>query len=391
VKGGDVSLFGSKARLRWTEMGERQLTYGIEGAPKQPKLILTAERWGYHPTYPTGIPSGKAVTSTHITGYAPKQIPASLYFQTTRVPKTSHFFDWDHFFRPTTKKPVKTPPIKPASPGIAAVSPVSAPILGGIVSSHMPELQLQRIISPKPSAKVAYAEPSLGLGGVRVTDAGLPVLQPQRTISPKPSAKVAYADPPKPSPTLERILMGVSTPKRAPAITTKPKTTLNDIIGAIHPLPTPTAATIPKHKKTEQQAKTPSFALDPEPATAPSTQPFTWIAPTPFSGGAWQTPTPTPVTILKTPPITTLDTETKGAGEPPSGIGTMAAMPPLPPMIIPPSDKSKKRKKRKTPKKRGMFAWEVKNPIRAFFGTPAEDTKELQSILGIAPTRTTKK
>jgi hypothetical protein len=33
----------------------------------------------------------------------------------------------------------------------------------------------------------------------------------------------------------------------------------------------------------------------------------------------------------------------------------------------------------------------VKNPIRAFFGTPAEDAKEIQSILGITPVRKPKK
>jgi hypothetical protein len=65
--------------------------------------------------------------------------------------------------------------------------------------------------------------------------------------------------------------------------------------------------------------------------------------------------------------------------------------PPPPTWILPkPKDKPKKRK-RKTSKKRGMFAWEVKNPIRAFFGTPAEDAKEIQSILGITPVRKPKK
>jgi hypothetical protein len=129
----------------------------------------------------------------------------------------------------------------------------------------------------------------------------------------------------------------------------------------------------------------------PSPISSPPSLPYTPHQSTRTATGLIPSPLPSPISSPPSLPLTTIPA-TLPASRPstPPFTGLVPSLPPT--WLLPkPGDKSKKRKKRKTPKKRGMFAWEVKNPIRPFFGTPAEDAKELQSILGIAPTRTQKK
>ena len=61
-------------------------------------------------------------------------------------------------------------------------------------------------------------------------------------------------------------------------------------------------------------------------------------------------------------------------------IPTIPKIPIIPFISFPEEDKKKRRRKPRG--KRGMFAWDVKNPIRAFFGEDARAGKNLHSIVG---------
>ena len=357
LKGGEISLFGSKARMRWTEIGEHKIAYGVEGAPKQFRGTITAERWGYHPTYPTGLASSRAAAHAQVGGYTPKQIAPNMFFKTTGVPETSRFFDYEHLARPTAPTPLASTethgalgvkssipsPRRMAQPPIAAAS---APLTG-----------------------TSYAEPAPSV-------IGMPALQPQRTVSPEPPARTAYAEHPKPNPTLKRLIANIGIPKRERTTTAKSKNAIRGIIGMpAHPLSsTTTIENRGEYTEAERrQVKAPSFGIAP--------------APMPFGGGAWNILTPTPTTVSKTQPLTLTETETKGGGEPPTGIGVLTMPPPPNGIMAVPASKTKRRKsKKKTLKKRGTFWWEVRNPLRPFFEvnkTHIKQGKDLKSIIGV--------
>ena len=390
AKAGEAQLFGSEARMRWTELGERRLIYGIEGAPKQPKITLTAERWGYHPTYPTGI-TGEAIAPGYFKGYTPpKQIPSDMYFVTEGVPASSRFFDISHFLRPAKPKPVETPPIKPVDRGIGAVTPRVRS--EGI--APIPEL--------KPEA------PTVCVGGVCYRDVGVPL--PQR-VQPTPAkAQVPYAEPPKPDPTLQKILGEVGKVERKPAVVTKPKTTIEDIVGQVEPITKGKALTIErvkphkrprpdKRRKTGWGAYTPP-SFEKKDVTAPSVPPFAGITPIHIAEEEdWRKTMPIHITEVETitdtvtepypypetypypTPIPYPEPEPEAEPEPtPEPWGEWTVMPPpkktpFPEPRIPKGKPPKEdvKRRRKVRGKREEYEWHLANPLVTldeFFGNP---------------------
>ena len=382
AKVGESQLFGSEARMRWTELGERRLIYGIKGAPKQPKIMVTTDGGGYHPTYPTGIVAGEAVAPGYFRGFtAPKQIPPDMYFKTTFA-DSSIFYDYGHLMRPTRVKPVETPPIKPVDRGIGAVTP-------RVKSEGIAPISELKPKAPIEAVRVQYAEPTVCIGGVCYRDVGMPALQ--RDLSVKQPAKpgVKYAEPFKPDPAFKRLWDEVEKVdsrkptaegaephrRRKPGERRKTRWELHKPLSSeTGDVTAPFAEITPIHisKEDDWRKTMPAHLTEVEIITDTVVEPYPYPETYPY-------PTPTPYP----------EPEPEEVPEPtPEPWGEWTIMPPPTPTPFPepriPKGKPTKddlKRRRKVRGKRGEYEWHIENPLITldeFFANPPKPKKPVK-------------
>jgi hypothetical protein len=359
VKGGDVRMAGSEARMRWTEIGERRLIYGIKGAPKQPKLEITTEGWRFRPTFPPSFRLHAGVPTPQprgIGGYAPKQIPPDMYFK-SGVPESSRFMDFEHALRPTTPAPTKPLPTVPAA---RAVAPRGVP--SRTVPTYEPHPQRAPATALAMPRQVAYAEPiTFKIPSARPRDVGVsptPQMQRAPATAPPLPRRATYAEPPTPSKTVETILAQT----RPPPVTAKAKPRkstkaawlpLTPPVHKREDAPTPVISPFDSISPAPSEKEEDRYTMIPHYVTEPDRSPTPYIYPTPIPDRATD-PTLSPDPFVYPTPIP--DPEPEPAPDtgrefwkPPPPTTTITKTPPPPPPLYQKTKRNKNYRNAESP------------------------------------------
>lgn len=289
MKAVDAPLAGSPAHMRWVEAGFRKVSYGVKGAPgvKQPRIEITAEPWGYHPTFPPGIAAGEAVAPSYLSPTPPvRQIPTGMYFHPEGAP-SSRVLTIESLLRP------KTTGIRPPTEPIAVKPTTIRP-------------EFRPTAKPEPMA----VEPKPIIEPVRAPE-------PMRVLAPEPAAPaglgVMVAEPVT-SPVLEAMLgdmkaaevlqTGASCPIFAPTgVPSRPTVPTGVTAPAKEGWWAPEARPVPGAVPARQRTISEMLARTRKPAPEPRRRPFAVPGLEGTRPIGFETPAPAPITEFITEPV----------------------------------------------------------------------------------------